>query len=98
MLVWAVCTILIIVGAADFLTVHALGIFDPFLFVGGWVIIILNEVSFGAKKEQLEVDRDETIKRAVPSMVLAICPQCKSRIPSTSKYCPECGTDLITPA
>jgi len=27
-------------------------------------------------------------------IVLAICPQCKNRIPSKSKFCPECGTDL----
>ncbi|MDH5376359.1 MAG: hypothetical protein OEZ21_11750 [Candidatus Bathyarchaeota archaeon] len=26
--------------------------------------------------------------------VLAICPQCKSRIPSESKFCLECGTNL----
>jgi len=26
--------------------------------------------------------------------VLAICPQCKSRIPSKSKFCLECGTNL----
>jgi ribosomal protein L40E len=27
-------------------------------------------------------------------MVLAICPQCKSRIPPESKFCLECGTNL----
>ena len=26
--------------------------------------------------------------------ILAICPQCKSRIPAESKFCPECGTNL----
>jgi hypothetical protein len=88
---------MIIVAAADFLTVHAIGIFDPFLFIGGWLVVIVNEVVFGARKEQLEVDRDEAIKHSVPSLVVAICPQCKNRIPSESKYCPECGTDLSTP-
>jgi hypothetical protein len=96
MLVWGICTLMIIVATADFLTVHGLLILDPFLFIGGWVVIIINETTFGARKEQLEIDRDETIKHSSPSLVLAICPQCKNRIPSKSKYCPECGTN-ITP-
>jgi len=28
------------------------------------------------------------------TQVLAICPQCKARIASNSKFCPECGADL----
>ena len=28
------------------------------------------------------------------TVVVAICPECKNRIPSTTKFCPECGTDL----
>lgn len=27
-------------------------------------------------------------------VVLAICPNCKSRISSDSKFCPECGANL----
>jgi hypothetical protein len=27
-------------------------------------------------------------------VVLAICPKCKNRIPSESKFCPECGENL----
>lgn len=96
MLVWAIGTLMIIAGAGDALTVHAMLFIDPFLFIGGWVVIIINEIVFGARKEQLEVDRDETIKHSIPSLVLAICPRCKNRVPSTSKYCPECGTDLVT--
>ena len=26
--------------------------------------------------------------------ILAICPKCKTRVPSESKFCPECGTNL----
>ena len=86
-----------IVAIFDFLTVHAMMFVDIFLFIGGWIVIVINETVFGARKEQLEVDRDETIKHAIPSLVLAICPQCKCRVPSTSKYCAECGADLVTP-
>lgn len=96
MLVWGIGTLMIIAGTAEFLTVHGMIILDLFLFLGGWFVVIINETVFGARKEQLEVDRDEVIKHSSPSLVLAICPQCKSRIPSKSKYCPECGTD-ITP-
>jgi hypothetical protein len=65
-----------------------------FLSIGGWVIVIINEIIFRARKEQLKIDRDETIKHPALSLVLAICPRCKSRVPSTSKYC---GTDLVSP-
>lgn len=97
MLVWAIGTVMIIVAVFDFLTMNKMVFVDPFLFIGGWVVIIVNETVFGTRKEQLEVDRDEVIKHSSSSLVLAICPECKSRIPSKSKYCPECGTDL-TPA
>lgn len=26
--------------------------------------------------------------------VLLVCPKCKARVPSDSKFCPECGEDL----
>jgi len=32
--------------------------------------------------------------RNTPSVVLAICPNCKKRIPSENKFCPECGYDI----
>jgi len=33
-----------------------------------------------------------------PAAALAICPKCSSRVPATSKFCPECGTTLTPPA
>jgi membrane protease subunit (stomatin/prohibitin family) len=33
-----------------------------------------------------------------PSMALVVCPDCKAQIPATSKFCPNCGTNLITTA
>jgi len=32
--------------------------------------------------------------RNTPSVILAICPNCKKRIPSENKFCPECGYDI----
>ncbi len=29
-----------------------------------------------------------------PGMVVAICPNCKSQVPLTTKFCPDCGTSL----
>lgn len=33
-----------------------------------------------------------------PAAALVICPKCSSRVPATSKFCPECGTTLSPPA
>jgi len=33
----------------------------------------------------------QPIQQIAPSVVLVICPNCKKRIPSESKFCPECG-------
>ncbi|HKZ94761.1 MAG TPA: zinc ribbon domain-containing protein [Candidatus Bathyarchaeia archaeon] len=70
-----------------------------FLFFGGVVAIVVNETVFSVRKTGLEIDRDEIIKgvgerHPHTPMVLAICPQCKKRVPSDSKYCLECGADL----
>jgi len=36
--------------------------------------------------------------QAAPAAALVICPKCSSRVPVTSKFCPECGTSLTPPA
>ena len=36
--------------------------------------------------------------QAAPTAALVICPKCSSRVPATSKFCPECGTSLTPPA
>jgi membrane protease subunit (stomatin/prohibitin family) len=33
-----------------------------------------------------------------PAAALVICPKCSSRVPATSKFCPECGTHLMPTA
>lgn len=70
---------------------------DPLLFVSGWIIIIINETVFSVRKEQRAIDRDETLKTTGgmhTSTVLAICPICKTRVPSESAYCLKCGANL----
>ena len=32
-----------------------------------------------------------------PAAALIICPKCKTQIPSTSKFCPDCGSSVATP-
>jgi len=32
-----------------------------------------------------------------PAAALIICPKCNARVPATSKFCPECGTELEPP-
>jgi membrane protease subunit (stomatin/prohibitin family) len=36
--------------------------------------------------------------QAAPAAALVICPKCGSKVPATSKFCPECGTSLTPPA
>jgi membrane protease subunit (stomatin/prohibitin family) len=33
-----------------------------------------------------------------PVAALVICPKCNAKVPATSKFCPECGTQLSPPA
>ena len=33
-----------------------------------------------------------------PAAALVICPKCGARVPATSKFCPDCGTQLAPPA
>jgi hypothetical protein len=37
-------------------------------------------------------DNKSKVPETVPSL---ICPLCKRRIPTNSKFCPKCGTDII---
>ena len=103
MLVWAIGTIVAVVGVAEIMLRHSTESFFLYLSlsVGGFVAIIISETVFGMNKTQVEMDRDETIKTAFQKneqqhepATLAICWNCKSRVPTDSKYCLECGADL----
>ena len=36
--------------------------------------------------------------QAVPAATLVICPKCGEKVPATSKFCPNCGTNLTPPS
>jgi membrane protease subunit (stomatin/prohibitin family) len=38
------------------------------------------------------------VQAQAPTAALVICPKCGSHVPATSKFCPECGTNLTPPA
>jgi hypothetical protein len=41
-------------------------------------------------------DKDHNKGPKVPEIVPSlVCPRCKRRIPTYSKFCPKCGTDII---
>ena len=63
-----------------------------FLLVGGIVIVAIAGVASAASKPK-RIRQPPSSPPQEP-IVLAICPQCNSRIPSESKFCPKCGTNL----
>jgi membrane protease subunit (stomatin/prohibitin family) len=36
--------------------------------------------------------------QGAPAVALVICPKCGSKVLATSKFCPECGTNLSPPS
>ena len=50
--------------------------------------------AFGAGMVMIPPLFQPTPSNAGPSIVLIICPKCQAHIPSTSKFCPNCGQDI----
>jgi len=50
--------------------------------------------AFGAGMVMIPPLFQPTPNNAGPSIVLIICPKCQAHIPSTSKFCPNCGQDI----
>jgi len=53
----------------------------------GFLTFIAGLAASSPKEKPTEIKEEKTKE-------VAICPDCKSRIPVNSKFCPECGTDL----
>jgi len=107
LIIWVIGTLIAIVGAAEIafsMSGHAALEGSSFficlsLVIGGFAAIVISETVHGIGKTQVEMDRDAAItvatgKRVKGPITLAICPRCNSRIPSDSKYCLECGSDI----
>lgn len=82
-------------GIAGFFIPQLVGIGLLFL---GFVLLIAGLAA--SPTERQVIRRQPTVIRSVPATprvetrILAICPKCKNRIPSSSKFCPECGADI----
>jgi len=84
----------------------AIGLFSPQLVGVGLLFLgfILLIAGLAASPTERQV-RPVVIPKPTPSetpqqppkvvtTILAICPQCKNRIPADTKFCPQCGADL----
>jgi membrane-bound ClpP family serine protease len=83
---------LMVFGAVLVLTI----LLSMFGFVFGFVGFIMFIVGLVTSSKQ-NITVSTPSNASVPeqkTIVLAICPQCKSRVPSESKFCPNCGASL----
>lgn len=66
----------------------------------GFILFVVGLVSPSQQQQQQQVvisPPSQQTQQPTPqssSIVLAICPDCKKRIPSDTNSCPKCGTDL----
>ena len=64
MLVWGIGCLMILLGLVGLASGTDTAVTNGMLlFIGGFALIVINKVVFRARKVQLEVDADETIKR-----------------------------------
>ena len=83
----------------------SIGIYSPQLIGAGllffgFILLIAGLAASSERRNQeppivfqapAQYTTPQPISQNAPSVVLAICPNCKIRIPSESKFCPECG-------
>ena len=62
--VWGIGCLMILLGLGGMGSRTETGVTNGMLlFIGGFALILINKVVFRARKTQLEIDADETIKR-----------------------------------
>jgi hypothetical protein len=99
----ALGTFLFLAGAAGLLLFWWLPLIN-LLTIGcgllGFVLLIIGLVIPSERRQEPIIIQQQPYsvqQPASPQTILAICPQCKNRIPSDSSFCPRCGTDLRPP-
>jgi membrane protease subunit (stomatin/prohibitin family) len=45
-----------------------------------------------------QIMNQQGVPQAAPVAALVICPKCGEKVPATSKFCPNCGTNLTPPS
>lgn len=64
------------------------------LAIGGNVMGIYALYDYQTARQQFQ-DEKKVVSTKPFAGLLAICPQCKNRLPINSKFCPKCGADFI---
>lgn len=90
-----------IVQEYDFRIGGKYGLVSMFLLLGGAILAIGgNIMGFHMLYEYSSVehrpyDGKWLVSEKTYSTLFVVCPQCKKKLPTYSKFCPKCGTDLI---
>lgn len=98
----------LIIGGAFMMVLGAMLLFTIlFAFLGiflgfvGFLMVIVGLVTSASKPQPPVIVQQSTqIPLQVPTpqtphKIMAICPKCKARVPLETKFCPECGANLI---
>jgi len=92
-----------LIAAFCFFTIILLPLAILFGLVG-FIMLIVGLFTSAHKQYPIHITQQVTTPThmAIPtapssaSEVLAICPKCNARIPTKSKFCPDCGADIVT--
>jgi uncharacterized paraquat-inducible protein A len=89
---------LLVVGALAFLVTWWIPLIGLLAGAGGLLgfllLIIGLVIPSERRQEPVIVQSPQPQQPWSAQTILAICPQCKNRIPSDSAFCPRCGADL----
>lgn len=96
MFIWAVGTLLAIIGAAIVgwqlmqRSPNISFIYGLASLLAGLIVIVINQVVFDVRKTQLDIDYQESIRDKIGN----VCPNCGQRQPENSKFCNNCGNNM----